>query len=368
MIKHTFTTFFLIPLIFAVSIKTMAQINTNSSYEIVFTKPYLKDDKDKTIRDRFISLINSASADSTIKVSFYSIKSEKVTKSLIAAHKRGVTTQIIFDGKMSAKSNPNDLLSAINYVQCSPNEKKSCLLFCNAYGNNNGCLSNERGSINHNKFATISKLKNGEKNIVIQTSHNMTASQTKKFNDLLVFKNNSELYADYNKYWEDQARMNQNQEYAQIKTLGNITSYRFPFAYRDPIIDIFDSIDCSQPGGAMHASVAFFRRKNVAKKIKQMKIEGCDIKVISDKLLSKNKLQKVIGEDVYKRTSGIHSKFVTLKGIDKKTGQSVYKVLTGSHNFTYAGLKENDETLLEINDFNIYQIYEAAFKEFYLSL
>lgn len=345
------------------------QIGQNSSdYEIVFTKPYLTDSKDTTIRDKYVELINSASKGSTLRVSFYSIKHEEVVDAFSAAHKKGVHVQIIYDGGMSNKSYHQTLLNEFGGTVCTPQVKTSCILFCNAFDNNPGCLSNENGAINHNKFTIISELENGKKNIVIQTSHNMTTSQLKKFNDMAIFNDGPSLYQDYSNYWEDQARMQASSEYAKVTKANNITIYRFPFIKRDPVIDIFNTIDCSQPGGSMHASVAFFRRTAVADKIKQMRDEGCDIKVVSDSLLSKSSPQTIIGKDVYKKTNGIHSKFMTLSGVDKATGKIVKKVLTGSHNFTGAGLDENDETMLEINDSELYKIYEEAFQEFYKSI
>lgn len=351
-----------------VQIVLMSFVAHARSLEVVFNKPGFQGQKESKIESRLIELIDSTVSGGHINISVYRFDSNKIVESLISASKRGVVVKVLMDGGSQKLANdPSHPLHTL--------AESELLKFCV----DKGCRSLH---INHNKFALFSNLNSGEKHLVAVTSSNLNVDQQFMHNDLLIVKDDETLYSEFLRYWESIST--DKTEFSRFKSVlskeNEIQAYFFPIFWgRDPVLDILKDVDCSIPGSSIKLAHSRFddSRVEVAKQLKLLQEQGCDLKLIlrTERSVRSpgreviNILGRFIALLDYKDKNGeiisknsIHTKMILIDAGFRGSSTRQKIILTGSQNLNYTSWKLNDEVMLMIrgND-EVFNSYEHFF-------
>ena len=228
-----------------------------------------------------------------------------------------------------------------------------------------GCINPDRN--NHNKFFLFEKIKIEEEyfeHTTIQTSHNFKKSQNYNFNDMIIFKNNYQLYASYLTYWEKLNSGEVDLDFMAspdgINSIGGkdkVKVFFSPSLSIDPYVDALKSFSCGNSGEILILQSFFIgtRAKKMLEELKRIKatFPKCIIRAILRDDEKHNDLRAEIeasGLDFYNikrwKSGGIsnHSKAMLL------TDYSGRKVIyTGSMNISDRSLK-GDEALIKLEN------------------
>ncbi|MET9799455.1 phospholipase D-like domain-containing protein [Streptomyces sp. NPDC006368] len=377
---------------------------------VIFNDPAGTTAEQDRIRDHLVSLIDGAPAGSSVRLAMYTFTDNDVRDALIAAKGRGVAVKVIVDykshefapggGTETPGGEYENLAEALGTDRTQPSWILSC-------PRGRGCIANrvlysgEDGSINHNKFALFSST-GGTSNVVLQTSANMSGIQrTDLFNNAVTIVDKG-LYDNYLAYFNDQVTYS--------STAGTDTYYKTPISatnpayknyffprkeasgltYRtDPGTDtvklILDKVDC-----AAHSEVRIaanlFNRTHVASKLVAMVNAGCSVTLAADADPDGGKpgsgqpsmhpdVEAILYGKLTQRVEcwenppsgrtdkiGLHSKYLLVNGTyDGVAGKKI--VWTGSHNYTWQALRNNDETLLKIDNAALHDLFKANHDE-----
>ena len=333
-----------------------------TSYEAWFSHPE-PGQPDETIEAKIVEFLEQAPQDTTIRAAFYTFGRDSVAEAFGDAHDRGADVRVVL-GNTSRHSGGADW-SAVTILR---DRLGSRLTVCRDGESDGGCLGE---NIQHNKFITFSELADGSGNVVFQTSANLTEFQLSQYNNLLIVRDDPALYDAYFSYWEDLRRDETNLEYDRsVRGDGETKVYFFPLSEGDPILEALERVDCQQ-GASVYVAMAFFTnsRSDVAEQMRQMDQEGCQIRVVLRERPQINSPGiQIMGNletgdiDVAifpeEEAIQLHSKYMLIDG--HYDGQGDRKVVwTGSHNFTISALRYNDETVLKVEDDEIFEAYRG---------
>ncbi|MET9518268.1 phospholipase D-like domain-containing protein [Streptomyces sp. NPDC002994] len=353
-------------------------------------------DQDR-IRDYLVSLIDGAPAGSSIRVSMYTFTDNPVREALVAANGRGVSVQVILDHKSSETVTEHGEYENLVAWLGTDRTKPSWVLDC---GKDRGCIGTRvlgasDTAINHNKFFTFSHT-GGADNVVVQTSANMSGIQrTNLFNNAVTIVDKG-LYDIYQEYFADHVTHAAGPGLSHYyKTPISTTNpaykaYFFPrketsgTTYKtDPSTDtiklILDNVDCAA-GSEVRIAANLFYRDHIATKMVQMVDAGCSVILAHDADPNGggpgvNSMGKTVEDILYGQLTqrvqcwenppagrtgniGQHSKYLIVNGkYDGVAGKKI--VWTGSHNYSWQALRQNDETLLKIDNAALYDQYKA---------
>lgn len=348
--------------------------------ETYFTdqKAVAKSEASEVIMDKLISYINNTPAGENIHVSIYMISHQGVMDALKAAEKRGVNLHIIVDMSRSDSQIAN--ANSLPWLQVNlPNSEIITSV--------NDVSSN---AINHHKFALFSKVYFVEgvaKNITFQTSHNFTVSDTKKIQDALIF-NDAGIYQAYLANWNI---------IKNLASSGMAANYQYNF-YEDAVkgirLEFFpkigvgvntnednlvESLNAISDVSSAKVRVAMSdwsdSRIAIVNKLIALRNQGATIEVYAKdaagtQIKAKLKELETLGATVriFNLEAGsaakfnIHAKMMLIEGTFK--GQANAKVIiTGSHNYTDAALKTNNEVLLTLTNSPLFLDYNQYFEK-----
>ncbi|MBA9076656.1 MULTISPECIES: phospholipase D-like domain-containing protein [Rufibacter] len=328
------------------------------------------------IMNQLIALVDAAPANANIHLSIFIFNYQALTDALKRASDRGVKLHLMLDFSRdeSLADNPATISQLRGFLKPT---SELVLITSDASGS----------SINHNKFVLFSEITTAtgkQQNVVFQTSHNFTLSDSKKIQDALIFPN-AGLYGAYLSYWTDMKEKagsgmknffyrEYHDEAAGISALffpkrRNGTSYG-----ADTAIEILEGL--TEPATAtVRVSMSDWTatRLNVVDKLIQLREQGATIEVIAkdkvdpeiltglQRLKSKGALVKIYSM----AQTNNHSKFMLITGQWK--GAQVNLLVTGSHNFTVNALRNNNEAMILLKNhptlFNTYLNYYSDMKK-----
>jgi HKD family nuclease len=311
----------------------------------------------ETIQTEILRLIGLASAGAELRISMYEWGQEVYVTALQAAIGRGVDVRIVLDGE-------ND--------HVEPGIRAA---LATALGNDRitdcprgACIGT---GINHNKFLLFSRLDDGSENVVVQGSHNFKASQNRRFNHLVVVRGDATLYREYRTYWTDLRAGQQNLDYYRSFTGDSgVKGYFFPRAEGDLILSVLDNVHCD-PGAEIHVAMAFFKndRVPVARKLRALHDAGCSVRAVFGNYPEADPDQHSPGADILATLRGldvrtydlgeitVHSKYLLIRARYGEGDAIETLVFAGSHNYTEAALRRNDEALMRLEDPASYQAF-----------
>ncbi|MFF2567438.1 phospholipase D-like domain-containing protein [Streptomyces sp. NPDC058084] len=369
------------------------------------------------VRDELVTLIRNTEPNGLIRGSIYLFTDGVVRDALAAAHRdRGVRVQILFDHDAVADQKLVDgvwkatgsefstlgqrLGRVVGYGESvDADATGSFVLGC---PENRGCIGN-RGlkksdggveyAINHNKYFLFSKV-GATPNVVFQSSANLTANhRTGMFNNAVTVPHTG-LYDEYTHYWKDQLTHGTSgaglDDYYRSTDVGAYKTYFFPRiesdrdtrdtsavdpredASTDTVVSLLKNVSCATtPATEIRVAMYAFTRTQVADRLAALQAAGCRVRVVVNgedgnvgsgvraALTSAGltTLRQCAGTDA--GSYGVHSKYLLIDGSYLGSPRKV--VFTGSHNYTYPNLRSQDETLLKIDQAEIFEAYRQNF-------
>jgi len=277
-----------------------------------------------------IQLINSSK--SSIDCAVYDINLKEVADALIAAKKRGLSVNFVTDYDRSGS-----IYSMVGYLKSNKI---------------NVLVSPSDSSYMHNKFCVF------DNKIVWLGSMNFTLNGVYKNNNNVLVINDKQLAHKYtnkiNSFYENKFSLPVDKNIT-INRIGNLQNYFCPednceYHVSKFIDDANISIDCMFFSFTLDDITNELEKKNISKRFI---FESRNI----DKYSEYNKL-KEIGVPVLldKNPNSMHNKFCVIDG---------KIIMTGSANLSNNGMKNNDEDLVFVNDFNLAQSYLNYFNKYW---
>lgn len=232
-------------------------------------------------------------------------------------------------------------------------------------------------AIDHNKYALFSQIdlpQGMAKNVVFSSSHNFILAGTKKIQDAVVMSN-KDLYGTFLNNWNEVAARSKSGMKNFTYTVADFDSlqvYFFPrrkngvWDGKDTYLEIFDKIS-DYPSATVKVLMSDWSRVEVAEKLTELQQKGVRVEVIAkDKAeaVILNELDRLRAAGGYVKVLKMseknnHAKVTIISGIWDGKKQNV--VFTGSHNFTYNALKNNNEVLLMLRTPRFFQDYNQYF-------
>jgi hypothetical protein len=317
---------------------------------------------DTTLEDTVVGLLDQAAAGSRVRIALYQLTRLRPAQAMTRAFARGVDVRVIFDrnvrdrGANNAWDEVSAGLPADRITVCDRNTNGSCI------GTN----------INHNKLFLFERLQDGSENVVVQSTANLTLSQTRQHNALVIVRNDATLFAGLIAYWNDLKAQRKNPAYDRT-VVGDraVRVYAMPRS-TDTVLSVLDNVVC-QSGSVIRVNMAFFgdSRLAVAQRFAQLRRAGCQVQMV---------LRQVDGEgaapgpDVERvlRDAGVevtlarttddglryttHAKVLIIDSMYQTSSSTRRRQLVffGSHNYTMNALVENDETLMRLDDAGVF--------------
>jgi phosphatidylserine/phosphatidylglycerophosphate/cardiolipin synthase-like enzyme len=320
--------------------------------------------KQYAIRDHIRSLIQGATSGSSIHIAIYHFDDASVASDLVAAQGRGVDVRVVLDYSTSATGPAKTVIQALG--------NKAILCTQGA-----ACIGNQGTPIMHNKFFLFSNT-SGSTNVVVQSSANLTKGNAESYwNNAVTLVGNTALYNGYLSYFNDLAAKSKTGDYYRTVSAGNAKSYYFPRAGSNESTDtiynmLTDNVTCegnTSVGTATGRTIIriamwYFSRDDIGRRLRALADQKCWIEVVYT-TLDEGSRSHLSGHDriVLYQIDGdyiVHSKYMLIEGT--YAGQKDTKwVMTGSHNYTNAALRENDEALVRIQSAPIHDQYRSNF-------
>ena len=355
---------------------------------VIFNRPTGTTAEQSVITDHVRNLTRQAAAGSDIRIALRSFIEQGLADDLVAARARDVRIKVIVDYGKTVGNPTYDLL----VKTLGTDKRKSSWVHRCTKGD--ACIGTGDSAHHHNKIFLFSST-GGRSNVVVQSSANMTVTnRTRGWNNAITFVENPGLYNGYLGYFDDLAAMRKTNDYYRTWTAGNAKLYFFPRAASpgarstdtgtDTVYSVLDNVRCTgntrvgtrDGRTVIRIAMYSFTRSLVARKLQELDGEGCHVSVVySDasaatlERLKKPTAYGDVGLWQYNDTRDgeevpiyLHSKYLLIEG--NYLGVPNRKVtFTGSHNYSYSGLRENDETLLKVDGPEVHDAHLANFLE-----
>ena len=335
----------------------------------IFNRPVGTAAEQRRIFNHVNRTIDSAPAGSTIRIAVFSF-SEKVTADkLLAAKRRGVNVQLVFDDH-TISSQMKRLRASLGKNPAARSFVVYCHLSCRGSGGNM-----------HDKIFTFSKAGSAE-NITMIGSNNMTAyNATRQWSDIYTIANDPAMYFTVSGVFDqlktDRAR---SRSYYQADINGYEAQF-YPYAgatqYVDPLYLALSKVACTgaAPGTGVNGQTLVRLSQHawngnrgiyLARKVAELQSQGCVVQVVYGVGVGTT-VRSILGKAGVqlrantKRGIRTHQKILTVSGVyDGRPDAQV--VFTGSSNWSDGALKR-DETVLRITDPAAYAQYAANFED-----
>ncbi|GAB3456491.1 phospholipase D-like domain-containing protein [Actinophytocola sediminis] len=316
------------------------------------------------IRDHLRSLIQGAASGSRIRVAIYHFNDALIAADLVAAADRGVDVRMVLDHSTSTTG------PALSVIQALGGKAVVCT-------QNAACIGNKGTPIMHNKFFLFSDTA-GSTNVVVQSSANLTSGNAETYwNNAVTLVGNTALYNGYLSYFDDLAAKAKNGDYYRTVSAGAVKAYYFPRAGTNESTDtvynmLTENVTCegnTSTGTATGRTIIriamwYFSRDDIARRLRALADQKCWIEVVYTTLDAGSR-GHLTGHDriVLYQLDGdhiVHSKYLLIEGTYAGE-QDTRWVVTGSHNYTNAALRENDEAMIRIRSDPIHDQYRSNF-------
>jgi phosphatidylserine/phosphatidylglycerophosphate/cardiolipin synthase-like enzyme len=320
-------------------------------------------------------LIDGAPAGSTISIALYHLNDATTAERLVTAKDRGVRVRVVLD-------HTSNTTAATSILRAGLGTNRSATSWLTVCTPGAACIGTLDSPIMHNKFFLFSST-SGSTDVVVQTSANLTASNTSRYwNNALTLVGNTGLYQAYLGYFGDLANQVKTNNYYSVHTSGNARAYFFPRAGSgagsDTIYNMLnENVTCegnTTVGTATGRTIIrigmwWLSRDAIAGKLRELADRKCWVDVVyyhldanTTALLSGH--PRIMLYQINDEPAGqvVHSKYMLIEGTYAGQRDSKW-VFTGSHNYSNAGLRENDEALIRLRSDAIHDQYRANFRQ-----
>lgn len=327
------------------------------TFETHFNEPS-GGENDDTLEDVIIDYLDRAGPGSKVRAAFYTWSRTRVARAFVDAYEDGVDVRVIV-----GNTSQHDDGTYWQAIQILREGLGSRLTICSEGQSSGGCIGD---GIQHNKFTIFSDLDDGSEQVVLQSSANHTNPQRVQYNNTVIIRGDGALYDAYQNYWYDLHGQQQDLDYYRIFDGDeNTRVYFYPRASGDTIVSILNNITCDTDAH-IHVGMAYFSnpRTAVADTLAQRFDEGCDVSVlVRENTTGSNVIDalSVPGIDLAvfpaDATHSVHSKYLLVDAPYGSQQQRRRLVWTGSHNYTGPALRKHDETLLRLEDDDVYDAF-----------
>jgi len=329
----------------------------SGTFEAMFTHRPTGNGRDTGVEDRITALIDAAQPGSRIRVAIFSFTRSGPADALNRAAARGVDVRILLDG------GADGLGSEVSNLRTGLGASRVHL--CDAPGT--ACVGS---GIMHHKTFLFSALSDGSRNVVVQSSYNLTTAQLTGNNDGLIVRGDAALFAAYERTWRDLWADVEDPNYYH-EDAGDYRSraYFFPRdTGADPVLDAVNSVSCDATS-RIRVAMAYFTdgRREVAQALATRAREGCDVRVVAgDSTIPIGTLVRSLlttGGVVltpYPTRSGweLHSKYMIIDAPFAGSVAHRQLVITGSENYSASALRSNDESMLRVEDAGLRPVHD----------
>lgn len=339
--------------------------------EVTFTRGV--PDGDPAIEDRLLALIDGARTGARLRVAFAYLDQEHVAEALGDAADRGVDVGVVLDERnqmlIGDKWAWNDAVAELarrlgdRLVLCGGGDLPTDEL--------GGCVGDSK---QHAGFVLVSGTCDGASHVVAQTSAHPTRGQLAQHNNLVVVREDRALFDAYGAYWDDLAARRRDPDYYAIVDGDSGTRlFLYPRAGgaagdhardTDTIYRLLhDNVDCSG-GTRVRVAMAYWStsRGYLVDELARLAGAGCVVDAIVDPdrvgAEVAADLRAVLGKRLHE-VGGVHHKALLIDG--GYSGARRRLVWTGTQDFTLAALRDNDETILRIEDDAVHAAFDAGF-------
>ena len=321
--------------------------------------------------------IDGTAGGQTIKIASYLFDMGSTADKLIAAHKRGVNVQMLIDdGERSAE------LGKVRTALGTDRSKRSFVTTCQS-----GCHQ-PSPSIIHAKIFLISRVGDAKWVSIVGSANPWYHNVYNSWNNQQQIVNDRTIFYSLNRYFHDMLA-DQNRDAYRTTSSGRYKLYFFPKTSGDPmILEVLRNISCTGvasgygSGGRTVIRIAMWgwaaAREDIALRLNVLHQRGCKIEV----LLNKDRTSKTVFAALLKPSSKygkiriydgwydgndngvaglyIHHKALIISG--NWFGHPDTKVVySGSQNYTYEGLRKNNEVVLRVKNNAVYNAYHSNF-------
>ncbi len=307
----------------------------------------------------------------SIRLATWSFNDMAVAKALVAAHKRGVSVQIIAAQSANADRRPWKYLKRqLGQRYFLPGVTGSSDRVSFARECRGSCRG--RGGTPHSKFFLFDNVGSAHaRNVVMQTSMNLTQFGYQGQWNFAQVVRSAEVYAGFLNVYREMRFNTPNAAPYRVYNVGAITSLFFPLpgasAVTDPVMEVLNQVKCtgSTTGAArtririINYSIYDTRGTWIAKRLRKLWDQGCDIKFIYS--LSTRPVmgilrsgagrgaipvkQSVILNSKKEIVKYNHSKYMTISGV-YGTNTNAWLTLAGSSNWSNAGFSSDEQMQL----------------------
>jgi phosphatidylserine/phosphatidylglycerophosphate/cardiolipin synthase-like enzyme len=335
-------------------------------------------DGDPTIEDQLVGLIEAAVPGSRIHGAFAYLDQTRVADAFLEAAGRGVDVYLIVDERNQVEREEGwEWNSAVARLRDGLGDR---LIVCGGgdlpADQQGGCIGHAK---QHSAFLLLSSTCDGADLIVAQTSAYPTKGQLGQRNNLVVIRGDRGLFEAYGGYWVDLSRQRRDDSYYQI--LDGDSGTRLFLYPRAPEADqgepaatdtihrlLRDHVDCAA-GASIEIAMAYWTssRPALIDELVRLEKSGCGIDLVVDPAKVADDVKAILTDhfapDHLRFVPGVHHKFIIIDGSYAGTERRL--VWTGTQDFTLSALRDNDETILRIEDDGIHGDFAAAFAELF---
>jgi hypothetical protein len=334
----------------------------------VFATPKGDGGEDPTLENAMLDLLAHTPSGAEVRVALYQWNRVNVADAFVAASKRGVDVRIVLDDDNKTTDGKDYNAAVKTLLGGLP---QGAVTLCTR--GEGACIGDR---INHNKFLLFSALDDGSKTVVVQSSANFTKAMLREHNNAVIVRDDAKLYAGYVSYFGDLRGQQRNPSYYRTLSGSRARTYVYPRADGDTVVSVLDNVRCKKGESSIRVTMAFFTeaRGEIADRLIQKQADGCDVRVAMreanagpvDASIIARLRKGGIEVGTYPAASGnqIHSKYMLIDSPYETSAGVVKKqlVFTGSHNYTGTALRENDETMMRVDDGGVFQAFWGNWK------
>ncbi|MEU1470842.1 phospholipase D-like domain-containing protein [Streptomyces sp. NPDC005761] len=211
----------------------------------------------------------------------------------------------------------------------------------------------------HNKFFVIKK---GDTQLVLQTSMNLSSWQAQHAQNMLIVRDDAELFAGYVNYWRRLYDQDwswggvtwSDDDKSPSGTNGNSRAYFFPQYAKQPLVGVLAGVtECTTGNDRVWLEASLFdssdHSRDIIAQLNRLRGIGCDVKVVVQEASGRDQLlaNGVPSGDI--SCDGWHHNKLTL--IDAKyAGEWRKAVFVGSYNVTSNSNYRANDTMLRVID------------------
>ncbi|GAA1925282.1 hypothetical protein GCM10009737_28790 [Nocardioides lentus] len=357
---------------------------------VLINDPLGNNQRRQVLNQQTIDIIKSTPGGQKIRLSEWNIDSSWFVRNALAAHRRGVSFQILMSGGVASRQNPEtgSFYRLRRGFAGSGNNKRKAGMRSWIRGCNASCRG--RTGINHAKFMTVTKTgrRANARNIVSVSSANITsAAGSNQWNDTFTVVGRPKVFNFFGRLFTemapDKVRKNPYKTQKPASPTWIKAMWANPAQGRDRVLNLLDKVKCRGATGgtgingrtAVRIAQTVFsdeRGRAIARKLKALQGNGCKVKVVYTlmdreirEMLGSGGATRVPTRQLVRDTNGdgyydkyLHTKITTISG-HFGNKRNAHIVRTGSENWTQMS-KQSDEVGFDMDNAG----YERRYSNF----